>query len=198
LGALPDSGVFAGISLTKPMPGGTLYRCPNCKLVFRFPVFVAEEYGELYAKAGSTTWSSPAWIRNDQALVRNYIAARYPTGARVLDLGCWTGDFLASLPAGYQKFGIEKSEDAAERCRQRGIKIIGGDLYAANLLTDKFDVVIGMNVIEHVLDPGVFVENALNMISANGVLLMTTGEKKRPTFGIARLPNTSASFPKNG
>jgi 2-polyprenyl-3-methyl-5-hydroxy-6-metoxy-1,4-benzoquinol methylase len=176
LGALPNSGVFAGVSLTKPMPGGALYRCRNCKLVFRFPVLIAEEYGELYAKAGGAAWSSAAWIRNDQALARKYITARYPMGARILDLGCWTGDFLASLPAGYQKFGIEKSEDAAECCRQRGIKIIGGDFYAANPLTEKFDAVIAMNVIEHVLDPGVFVENALNMLSSNGVLLMTTGD----------------------
>ena len=177
LGELPNYGEFAGVCLTAPMPGGILYRCHNCKAVFRFPVLTAEEYGQLYAQAAETAWPSAAWVlRNDQALVRKYITARYPLGTRVLDIGCWTGAFLASLPAGYEKFGIEKSESAAEHCRQRGIKIVGDDFYALNRLTDRFDVVIAMNIVEHVLDPGILVENALNVLSPNGAVLITTGD----------------------
>src|SRR5712671_2143573 len=88
IGRLPDARQFAGLRLPKPLPGGVLYRCLSCYLVFRSPICTDEEYGHLYERASPRLWSHRPWtIRNDQELVRRHIEAEYPNAARILDVG---------------------------------------------------------------------------------------------------------------
>src|SRR6266849_6293030 len=91
IGELPDCPEFARLALPNPLPGGILYRCRNCALVFRSPICTSEEYGRLYARLSAKTWSHRPWIlRNDQELARNYIESYVCAGARILDIGCFT------------------------------------------------------------------------------------------------------------
>lgn len=177
LGELPDRSEFAGLALPKAIPGGVLYRCRNCGLVFRSPILTTVEYNRLYAQASADVWVSKGGaLRTDQLLVRAYIEAQLPEGGRILDIGCYTGEFLTSLPAKYDKFGIEMSERAAQHCRQNGIRIVGDDLYQVSLLKEKFDVVTAMDVIEHTSNPDQFLGSALSILSEDGIMLITTGD----------------------
>lgn len=179
LGNLPERTEFAGLALPKAIPGGSLYRCQDCGLVFRAPIMTTAEYGQLYAQASANVWVTKSGaLRTDQSLVKAYIEGHLPDGARVLDIGCYTGEFLSSLPAKYKKFGIEMSASAAHHCKQRGISIIGGDLYQLSLLQEKFDVVTAMDVIEHTLNPSQFLQSVLGILSDDGVILITTGDSE--------------------
>ena len=183
LGQLPDCSEFAGLALSTHIPGGILYRCRRCALVFRSPILTVQEYGQLYARAAGQGWTPKPWTRrNDRALLRNYIEMQYPKGARVLDIGCYTGEFLSSLPVKYEKFGIEKSVKAVQECHKNGIKIVGGDLYEIDLLAQRFDVVVAMDVIEHVLNPNQFLKNALALLFNSGTVLITTGDADNPIW----------------
>jgi SAM-dependent methyltransferase len=183
LGALPDRSEFAGTALSRPLPGGMLYRCPQCRLVFRAPILTPDEYGAMYAAASAGVWAATSQeLRTDQALVKAHLEASLGPGARVLDIGCFTGTLLSALGGDFRKFGIEKSADAAQVCRNAGIEIIGDDLYAVGALQDKFDAVVAMDVIEHTVDPAGFVRSALALLKDDGLLLITTGDADNPLW----------------
>src|ERR1700721_2547826 len=111
LGDLPDSHQFAGLALPNAIPGGALFRCPDCGLVFRSPILTPDEYNRLYAEGSAKLWINDGGVlRDDQQLVKSYIEERRPQGAKVLDIGCYTGEFLSSLASGKKNWGAEKCE----------------------------------------------------------------------------------------
>lgn len=177
LDSLPDSLAFAGIRLAKPLAGGRLYRCIHCSLVFRSPVLSASEYSALYAQASADVWTRHRDVlRTDQSLVKQFIESARPAGAKVLDVGCYTGELLAALPAHYEKFGVEKSVQAANACTEAGIRILGDDLYALSSMAERFDVIVAMDVVEHTLSPDRFVQVLLGLLTKGGIVILTTGD----------------------
>jgi 2-polyprenyl-3-methyl-5-hydroxy-6-metoxy-1,4-benzoquinol methylase len=78
--------------------------------------------------------------RRDFDLVVQAIEKQCRKG-RILDVGCFRGDLLASLPAEYDKFGIEPSDAARETASRRGIKLIGYSLEETAIQEPAFDVI---------------------------------------------------------
>jgi methionine biosynthesis protein MetW len=80
--------------------------------------------------------------RGDLDLIESWI----PQGARVLDLGCGDGAFLARLMRTRQVtgYGVEIDDANVQRCVQHGVNVIQQDLEAGLALFDDhaFDVVI--------------------------------------------------------
>jgi SAM-dependent methyltransferase len=171
-GKLPDARVFAGTQLDEPLPGGTLYRCLDCKLVFRHPIFSKEAYDELYRQASSATWDEAN--RLDQELVREALCNLLASG-RVLDIGCGTGSLLASLSGSFDTCGIEINADAAAIAEGRGVRIIAGDLDELSAIPEEFDAVIACDVIEHVFSPLELVQRMLAKTAPGGYVLISTG-----------------------
>jgi len=171
-GKLPDARVFAGTQLSEPLAGGTLYRCLDCRLAFRHPVFSKETYDALYRQASSSTWDEAG--RLDQQLVRETLCELLEKG-RVLDIGCGTGSLLAPLSSRFNTFGIEINPDAAAVAEQRGVKIMAGDLDALSAVPEEFDAAIACDVIEHVFNPLELVQRMLAKTAAGGYVIISTG-----------------------
>jgi 2-polyprenyl-3-methyl-5-hydroxy-6-metoxy-1,4-benzoquinol methylase len=177
LGDLPDSYFFAGLDLSEPIPGGALFRCPDCRLVFRSPILTPYQYNQLYARGSTELWSAKGRApRTDRRLVKTYIEAQRPQGAKILDVGCNTGEFLSSLSSKYTKCGVENSEGAVRLCKDNGIRIVGDDLYKIGLLDEKFDIVTAMDVIEHTSNPSEFLQRVLHVLADDGIAVITTGD----------------------
>ena len=176
LGALPIGSEFAGLALDPPLAGGELVRCTSCCLLFRHPILNMADYNALYGRASATFWGRGDDLRPDQKLVKTLIERERPAAARVLDVGCYSGDLLASLSGRYEKFGVEQCRAAVERARGRGITILGEDLYAMDLQGQRFDVIVAMDVVEHTVDPEAFVRRLLGCLADNGILVLTTAD----------------------
>ena len=177
LGDLPDSHRFAGLELSNSIPGGALFRCPDCHLVFRSPILTPDEYNRLYAQGSTSLWINDGeTLRDDQQLVKSYIEEQRPQGAKVLDIGCYTGEFLSSLAFKYEKCGVENCAGAIRKCKERGIRVVGDDLYEIGALKERFDVVTAMDVIEHTSNPSQFLERVLHLLADEGIALITTGD----------------------
>jgi SAM-dependent methyltransferase len=177
LGEIPDSDYFSGRVLAESIRGGQLFRCGECRSMFRHPVLPASKYLELYNAGKPTQWSGGTG-RQDLGIIKSILTAGSRT--KILDVGCGTGDFLCSLPVEYRKCGIEPS-GAARHAAARGIEIIGAeikDLADGEL----FDVITLIDVIEHVADPLALLDDVGAHVSPGGLIIVSTGDPDFPMW----------------
>lgn len=173
IGRIPDCGEFAGEILPSSISGGGLWGCRDCGSMFRHPTLPASQLLALYEKQDNKAWEGQETQRQDFATI-NACLEDHPGGS-ILDIGCHAGGFLASLPGKFKKYGVEPSKSASDRAISKGINILG------KTLTDVdsrlvFDVVVSIDVIEHVVNVETFMVDALAHVDKNGLLLISTGD----------------------
>jgi 2-polyprenyl-3-methyl-5-hydroxy-6-metoxy-1,4-benzoquinol methylase len=164
-------------------------RCPSCGLVQQNPQALAEavrsRYGEAYLAyeeanqdayrdlellaledLGLEAQAAPAFSR----------AASEGTRPRALDVGCATGALLAALrEKGWEAQGVELSEALAEYGRSRySLPIFAGTLESAAFPSGGFDLVHASHLIEHLNEPGAFLDEAARVMRPDGLLVLTT------------------------
>ncbi len=111
--------------------------------------------------------------------LRHAIAA-FPRGSKVLDIGSGLGYVTYALVrAGYDAMGLDISENAVLRARERfGDHYVAADLFEwSRKHAERYDVVVMLELIEHVENPREWVRAALRMVKPGGILLMTTPNK---------------------
>jgi 2-polyprenyl-3-methyl-5-hydroxy-6-metoxy-1,4-benzoquinol methylase len=104
-------------------------------------------------------------------------------GKRILEVGCATGDLLLEIKnRGANAIGLEISEFAAGIARQRGLDVMAGTLEDYGPRTRAvFDLLVALEVIEHVISPARFLEAARDVLAAGGHCLIST-----PNYACAR------------
>jgi 2-polyprenyl-3-methyl-5-hydroxy-6-metoxy-1,4-benzoquinol methylase len=96
-------------------------------------------------------------------------------GPRLLDVGCYAGIFLEIAAGhGWQAWGVEPSEWAAEEARRRGLNVITGTLSTAGLPPGTFDVVTLWDVVEHLTDPRAELEGVNRLLRPGGLACIHT------------------------
>lgn len=173
-GPIPQHFRFAGVILDEPTPPSDLWRCEVCQLQFRSPAPTPEELAELYTAAENEKWEYADHRRLDWALARQELAKLGPPGA-VLDVGCWDGQFVASLPEGWERFGIEIHDGAAQRAAEQGVQMIGQFATHVQGYDDRFQATLAFDVAEHVHDPAALVDSMLRMTAPGGAAMIGTG-----------------------
>jgi SAM-dependent methyltransferase len=160
----------ASIDLDAP---GNLYECSQCYLFFRHPVLSPAQLVRLYRRLPDDLWSGLS-TRVDYDLARSVISKNFSSG-KVLDVGCFRGDFLASLSEEYEKFGVEPSESAQQIAIGRGIKIIASAVEEIEIGGLKFNVIVLTDVIEHLVHPLEALEKLESVLLPGGVIIISTG-----------------------
>jgi SAM-dependent methyltransferase len=92
--------------------------------------------------------------RRIEDLAARHAPPRRPDSA-LLDIGCGYGHLLARFANRYRLYGVELSEHAAAIARRRLDRalILRGDVQRGLPFGPKMDVVVAVNVIEHLDDP---------------------------------------------
>jgi len=147
-----------------------LLRCPACSLVWLHdpppPNEMSAHYGTDYDRAISGAGKDERyWTRRRDTL------SRYKTGGAILDLGCSSGGFLATLkgPA-WELFGIEMSERVAREAQARtGAHVFVGDILDAAFPPESFDAITCFQVFEHVYQPDEVMERVKSWLKPGGV-----------------------------
>lgn len=138
-----------------------------------------------------------AFIR-DQALYRfkRDARARRPfEGLRLLDIGCGGG--LLSEPMtrlGFQVVGVDASErnigTASAHAAQQGLDIDYRASTAEALVEagePLFDVILNMEVIEHVADPGDYLRSCAQLLKPGGLMIVATMNRTLKAFALAKV-----------
>ncbi len=113
-------------------------------------------------------------------------------GLRVLDIGCGGGILCEPLARlGASVVGVDPSESniavAQQHAAQSGLAIDYRNTNAETLAQagEIFDVVLAMEVVEHVADVGLFVELAAGTVKPSGLLFVATLNRTAKSFALA-------------
>jgi|ERR1035441_5736038 2-polyprenyl-3-methyl-5-hydroxy-6-metoxy-1,4-benzoquinol methylase len=102
-----------------------------------------------------------------------------PSNGSILDIGCGNGAMLAEIRqlGSWSLYGVESSESAVSLARRQGFDVRLTDA-TANLVSlfepHSFDLIISVEVIEHVYDPRGLLRQARSLLHSNGRLVLTT------------------------
>ena len=146
---------------------------------------------EIYEQRGGEEYAEP--VVPDPELDRKFavlveeIAAQLPVDS-YLDAGCGDGRFLAALPAlgpvPSRVVGVDIAESILDTARRAAAAVeLVPELVRANLerlpLGDaEFDLVVSIQVVEHVLDPAAAIRELARVLRPGGVLLLTTDNRR--------------------
>lgn len=123
-------------------------------------------------------------------------AARAPfRGLRLLDIGCGGGLLCEPMARlGFEVVGVDASERniavAAAHAAQMGLAIDYRAAAAEALLAagePPFDVVLNMEVIEHVADPGAFLRDCGRLLKPGGLMILATLNKTLASLALAKV-----------
>jgi SAM-dependent methyltransferase len=133
------------------------FKCPDCRLIFTEEILPpAEEevhYKNQWGEADPTVW------KNKAELILK-VACNYRVPNRILDFGSGSGDLTCEL----QKLGLEVTPLEP---------MIHGYLKDQRYLK-KFDVVVAIEVIEHLLDPWQELREIEKVLADDGIMIFST------------------------
>lgn len=174
-GTIPDSPLFAGRMLLQPLPGGTLWTCPQCALKFRYPFLDTATLSELYNTADKSAWQTPLENKTDWTLALDYLNSNLSGHPAIVDIGCFDGRFLSQLPDRWCRFGVEINAVAAEKARLAGISVISSTVEGLEAGPLRFDAITAFDVVEHMQHPLAFVKACAKILKPGGTLIIATG-----------------------
>ena len=168
-----------------------ILRCPVCGLGrTEAPAFKPEQYytddyfsGE-HADGYADYRGAEPVLRREFARTVDFIRARRD-GGRLLEVGCAYGFFLEEAKPYFDVAGIELAADAAAHARQAGLAVHTGIADEATLARlGSFDVMVMLDVIEHLPDPLGMLALLGRHLAPGGIIVITTGDFGSP---VARL-----------
>ena len=146
-------------------------RCGTCYTPYS-PWYTSERFYDVFYAPGK--FAEPEFVHRRAAEITAKFSAYRQTN-RFLDIGCGAGTFLrAAQGSGWQAQGVEVSETSVARVRELGFEIFHGEVQDAGYPSEHFDVITAVELLEHLVDPGVVVNEAARLLRKGGLFWATT------------------------
>ena len=148
-----------------------LRRCTACSHVWLSNPPSPEQIGEHYGSQYDWAISTAAEARSDRWHRERKTLLRYRSSGAILDLGCSSGSFLATVADCFEtRFGVEISSEMALRAeRNSGAHVFVGDILEASFPQESFDAVTCFHVLEHMYEPRRTVAKVWKWLKPGGV-----------------------------
>jgi ubiquinone/menaquinone biosynthesis C-methylase UbiE len=96
-----------------------------------------------------------------------------PTPVSILDIGCGTGALMKELAVYGTVSGVDFSDTAIAFCRDRGLTSVQkSDVRQLSFAANTFDVVLALDVLEHVPNDAHAISEILRVLKPSGVLIV--------------------------
>lgn len=171
-------GICKTIGYQDSMVSSSVYQCNDCKHSFLSPRLLGSAITHYYNKLNSEYFDTPpshSRIKEDAKIVEKVKSIK--SNGKVLEIGCGNG-FLLNLfhSQGYETYGIEPSPKAADfAVKSLNLKVKNGFLDSKTFPDLKFDIILLMDVIEHLYEPNEMIKLCQEYLSPSGVLIILTG-----------------------
>jgi SAM-dependent methyltransferase len=163
--------------------GYDIWKCGSCGLgrtevsSFDPESFYTEGYFSGGISDGYVDYAGSEPVLREQFAREVRFVQRFVPGGRLLDVGCAYGFFLQEAQKSFEVTGIEVSDAAAQHGRDRGLNIITGVADDATLSgVSEVDVVVMLDVIEHLPEPRETVAKLAAKLRPGGAMVITTGD----------------------
>ena len=142
------------------------------------PQALGQFYKALYTPENTDLMHKVAASGFERRLQKRRVAAIERTGLQaggaVLDVGAGLGFYLERLVGAFapeRAVGVETSaQAAAEAAKRAGVEIVAQPFEEAQLAAGTFDLVCMNHILEHLVEPGEFVEKAAGLLRPGGLL----------------------------
>lgn len=160
-------------SLLRGHEAHRLRLCPVCGFVFSERVPSPEELARYYSTYPATPPLSPITRRRFQELIEGMEAL--VQGRTMLDVGCGRSDLLDVAQArGWTTHGTELHPAAVELGRSKGHRMHEGPLRVEDHGDRRYDLIVSVEVLEHLTSPMEEVQRMARLLAPGGVLYITT------------------------
>lgn len=180
--------LYSGYDRLLGLPGEfTVVKCSNCGFVYLNPRPSEREMEKYYPEE---YYSFQRWTEDVGSLRTHYRKIKWKSLSRInptrisgvppfvergkiLDFGCGSGEVLNILKkVGWETYGVEINEKAAEYARSKGLKVFDQDLRSIRFPDDYFDVVRMRSVLEHLHQAPMILEEIYRILKRQGRLLL--------------------------
>jgi ubiquinone/menaquinone biosynthesis C-methylase UbiE len=133
-----------------------------------------EGFGERYFESCEST----SILKDRKPLYHRFwvrYIRKHKKDGRLLDVGCGKGFFLKYAKKSYETYGIDISEFAIEKSRERldSPRLYVGDVTHLAFSAGYFDIVTCFDVLEHVDNPTTAVKECERVLAGNGLLIVS-------------------------
>lgn len=163
--------------------GCDIFRCPACGIgrtetrsFDPLAYYNADYFSGKHSDGYADYVGAESVLRREFAHTVDFVRRFVPKG-RLLELGCAYGFFLQEARRHFEVGGIELAEEAAEHCRKSGLNVATGIADEATLAGfGNVDVIVLLDVIEHLPDPRETLALCLKRLNPGGILVLSTGD----------------------
>ena len=165
----------------KKKPGMTvsIIKCSNCNLIYSNPLPIPQDIQQHYGVPPEEYWKEEyfdiddTYFQGELKQLKSLLEIK--SGMKSLDIGAGIGKAMLALSnAGFDAFGIEPSESFFEMAiSKNGIsteKLKLSSVENAEFEPDFFDFITFGAVLEHLYDPAISIEKALNWLRPGGLI----------------------------
>ena len=157
-------------------------QCPSCNHIFVKEIVSEEELHSYYAnrKSHHSSFEKEKWDYSKikyQFVYRRLLKKinRFSESGRLLDIGCSNGSFVsAAQDLGWEAYGIELEKDSFEIAKRHGLKVYNKDLFQQGFPDNYFSIITLWQVIEHLSDPIIMLNEINRILKPNGLLVVST------------------------
>ncbi|HWR57569.1 MAG TPA: glycosyltransferase [Thermodesulfovibrionales bacterium] len=174
----------------------SLYRCASCESLFYYPSPLAHardetpwESAKWYAERGANLLFYAEILAHIRSFVETLSSRKRPETIDMLEVGGSYGFLMdmASVLFRWSVSGIDPSPCAQQGARELGRETVFSRLEDARP-DKKFDVIVGVQVIEHIQEPRAFMGSMSHLVKEDGLVILTTPDASVDDLGAEYSP----------
>ena len=146
--------------------------CLHCGLLFRSCTLCRSDFEDLYRRFDFHRWETDGLYPTERLVLA--VLRELPPGKQILDFESPSGRLLSKLVATQDCYGVDLNSAAWAEAAAKGIKLLSLDSFGSGTGM-QFDVVILIDVFEHLTAPLVFLRKLFACLRHGGMLIIVTG-----------------------